>query len=58
MKLLREDISRVVKLHIAEDGWRDVFMAADVQGKLKSNIHDIVRILCEHVDALENGKKP
>ena len=55
MNTLKKDIELILGLHIQEDNWQDSFMAADVQGKLTNKrTNDMIRILCEHVMALES----
>lgn len=52
---IRKEVEGILELHLGENGWKDTFHAAEVQGKLTgSRTNKIIRILCEKVEELEN----
>jgi len=53
---LKQEVSQILGLHIADYGWADAFKAADIQGKMNNaRIIKIVQALCERIDAEEQN---
>lgn len=54
---LKEEVSRILGLHVGDYGWDNAIKAASVQGKLNNaRIIKIITVLLERVDKLDGER--
>lgn len=56
-KPIRKQVEKILELHITDEGWADVWQAAEVQGKMTgSRTNKILLVLCEAIEQLQHDK--